>query len=87
VVGWVVIVGLMGLVKLMMGFSSRICSGSWAKLAGGVGGAKVLLAALVLVELLVVFGLGLMVLLLDSVGLMGFMGVLVEVFSVVCMGS
>ena len=34
VISGVVIVGLMGLVRLMMGLSSRICSSSWAKLAG-----------------------------------------------------
>ena len=42
--------------------------------------------ALLLVELFVAFGLGLMVL-LDSVGLMEFVGVLVEFLSVVCVGS
>ena len=35
VIGGVVIVGLMGLVKLMMELSSRICTSSWAKLVGG----------------------------------------------------
>ena len=43
--------------------------------------------ALLLVELFVAFGLGLMVLLLDNVGLMEFVGVFVGFLSVVCLGS
>ena len=87
VIGGVVIVGLMGLVKLMVGFSSGICSSSWTNLAGGLSCAKVLLVALLLVELFAAFGLGLMALLLNIVGLMEFVGVLVEFLGIFCVGS